>query len=163
MNNAGATAVLKSVGEARPPEFMMFSGMPRLALLDLLGSEQWTRPVPPFSAKYADEARPPGIVKCSAPTEFVLAVSSGEAGSSCPRATGTRIRSRRVSWWSLAFLVQSKKARPVPTQQQSRSLLVKLGLLGLQSAREWLAGKGGVCFLCRNVRRVRHFFKPQTV
>ena len=38
-NNAGATAVVRSVGEAWPPEFMMCSGMSGLALTESSGDE----------------------------------------------------------------------------------------------------------------------------
>ena len=91
-DSAGATGVVKSVGEDRPPGSVECSDTAESEseLAESPGDEDGTESSWPRancttsaspSAKYVDGAPPLGIAKCSATTESVLAVSSDEDAS----------------------------------------------------------------------------------
>ena len=89
------------VGEARP---LGIAQNPKskglLVKLGLPGREQTTRPAPTIQQlQKLREAQPPGIAVHSASTASDIAVSSGEAGPSWPRANGD----------SVAFVLNHRK------------------------------------------------------
>ena len=99
-DSAGATGVVKSVGEDRPPGSVECSGTAESEseLAESPADEDGTGSSWPrangTTRKYVDGAPPLGLAQCSATTESVLAVSSDEeasdeTGPPWSRASGT--------------------------------------------------------------------------
>ena len=113
-DSVGATIVVESFGEARPPGFVECSGTAQSesGLADSLGDEDeagssWFRvngTLP--SAECVGGARPLGIAKCSATTESVLAVSFSEESSDQTGPPWSRAR----GIWSIAEMAAVAKS-----------------------------------------------------